>query len=86
MNIAFSSEGQKRRLERFRCQREDNFEMDPTKIRWDDMSWINLALDREHWRASVSTVLNLPVPKIAGKFLNGRATSREGLSSAELTG
>jgi hypothetical protein len=30
--------------------------------RWDGMDWINLAQDREQWRALVSTVMNLRVP------------------------
>jgi hypothetical protein len=37
---------------------------------WDeDMDWIDLALDRDTWRAVVNTVMNLQVPKNAGNFL-----------------
>jgi hypothetical protein len=35
------------------------------------MDWIDLAQNREPWRALVNTVLNLRVPYYAGKFLNG---------------
>jgi hypothetical protein len=32
------------------------------EIGWDGMDWINLAQDREQWRALVNTVMNLRVP------------------------
>jgi hypothetical protein len=38
--------------------------------RWDGMDWIYLAYDRDQWRALVNTVMNLQVPKNAGKFLS----------------
>jgi hypothetical protein len=31
-------------------------------IRWDGVDWIDLAQDRDHWRALVNTVMNLRVP------------------------
>jgi hypothetical protein len=41
------------------------------EIEWDGMDWIDLAQDRDQWRALVNTVMNLRVPKNAGKFLSG---------------
>jgi hypothetical protein len=37
---------------------------------WDGMDWIDLAQDRDQWRAVVNTVMNLWVPLNAGKFLS----------------
>jgi hypothetical protein len=36
--------------------------MDLRGIEWDDMDRIDLAQDREQWRALVNTVMNLRVP------------------------
>jgi hypothetical protein len=36
--------------------------MDLKDIIWDDMDWIDLAQDREQWRALVNTVMNIRVP------------------------
>jgi hypothetical protein len=36
--------------------------MDLREIGWDDMDWIELAQDRNRWRALVNTVMNLRVP------------------------
>jgi hypothetical protein len=40
----------------------DNIKMDLRKIGWDSTDWIDLAKDRDQWRALVSTVMNLRVP------------------------
>jgi hypothetical protein len=40
----------------------DNIKIDLSEIGWDDMDWIDLAQDRDQWRALVNTVINLPVP------------------------
>jgi hypothetical protein len=39
----------------------DNIKMDLREIGWDGMDWIDLAQDREQWRALVNTVMNLRV-------------------------
>jgi hypothetical protein len=40
----------------------NNIKMDLKKISWDDTDWIDLAKDRDQWRALVSAVMNLWVP------------------------
>jgi hypothetical protein len=52
----------KRRLGTTRCGWEDNVKMDLKYIGWGDMDWIDLALDRDHWRTLVNTAMNLRVP------------------------
>jgi hypothetical protein len=52
----------KRSLGRPRHRWVDNIKLDLRKIGWDGMHWINLAQDRDQWRALVNTVMNLRVP------------------------
>jgi hypothetical protein len=52
----------RRPLERPRRRWEDNIKMDLRKVGWGDMDWINLAQDRDRWRALVNAVMNLRVP------------------------
>jgi hypothetical protein len=40
----------------------DNIKMDLNKIGRDGMDWIDLAQDRDQWRALVNMVMNLRVP------------------------
>jgi hypothetical protein len=40
----------------------DNIEIDLREIEWDGMDWIDLAEDRDQWRALVKTVMNFRVP------------------------
>jgi hypothetical protein len=41
---------------------EDNIRMDLREMGWGGMDWIDLAQDRDQWRAIVNTVMNLRVP------------------------
>jgi hypothetical protein len=40
----------------------DNIKIDLIEIEWDDMDWIDLAQNRDQWRALVNTVMNIRVP------------------------
>ena len=65
----------KRPLGRHRRRRDDNNKMDLQKVGGGCGDWMELSQDRERWRALVSTVMNLRVPKIAGNFLTSCRTS-----------
>jgi hypothetical protein len=56
--------------------------MDLREIGWDDGDWIDLAQDRDQWRAPVNQVMKLLVGKscVASELL----ASQEGLSSMKL--
>jgi hypothetical protein len=43
-------------------QRVDNIKMDLLEIGWGGVDWIDLAQDRDKWRALVNAVMNLRVP------------------------
>jgi hypothetical protein len=49
-------------LGRQRRRWADNIKMDLREIGWDDADWIDLAQDKDQWRALVNTVINLQVP------------------------
>ena len=52
----------KRPLGRPRRRWEDNIKMDLQEVEWVDMHWIDLAQDRDRWRALVNAVMDLRVP------------------------
>jgi hypothetical protein len=52
----------RRPLGRPRRRREDNIKMDLREVGWEGADWIDLAQDRDRWRALVYTARNLRVP------------------------
>jgi hypothetical protein len=55
------SEG-RRPLGRPRHRWVDNIRMDVVEVEWSEVGWIDLAQDRNRWRALVNSILNLRVP------------------------
>jgi hypothetical protein len=60
--ILVGKPGRKRPLGRPRRRWIDNIEIDLKEIGWDGVDWIDLAEDRDQWRALVNTVMNFRVP------------------------
>ena len=56
----------KRPLERPRLRWEDDIKMDLQEVGGGCGDWMELAQERDNWRALVSTVRNLRVPKMWG--------------------
>jgi hypothetical protein len=52
----------RRTLGRPRRKWEDNIKIDLREVGWGGMDWINLAQDRDRWRALVNAVMNLRLP------------------------
>jgi hypothetical protein len=52
----------KRPLGRPRRRWVDNIKIDLGEVGWDGVDWIDLAQDRDRWRAYVNAVMNLRVP------------------------
>ena len=59
----------KRTLGKPRRRWEDNITMDLQEMGCVGMDWIELAQDRDSWRALVNAVMNLRVPENAGNFV-----------------
>jgi hypothetical protein len=49
-------------LGRLRRRWADNIKMDLREVGWDARDWIDLAQDRDRWRAYMNAVMNLRVP------------------------
>jgi len=60
----------RRSLERPRLRWEDNIKMCLQEVGCGDMDWLELAQDRNRWRALVTAVMNLQVPYNAGNVLS----------------
>jgi hypothetical protein len=71
--ILVGKPGGKRPLGSPRRKWEDNIEMGLREIEWDGMDWIDLAEDKDQWRALINTVMNLRVSE-DGKFLSSCTT------------
>jgi hypothetical protein len=52
----------RRPLGRPRRRWVDNINMDLREIGWNGMDWIDMAQDRDQWRALLNKILNLRVP------------------------
>ena len=52
----------KRQLGRPMQRWKGNIKMELQEVGWGGMDWIDLAQDRDRWRALVSAVMNLQIP------------------------
>ena len=59
----------KRPFGRPRCRWDDNIKIDLQEVGFGGVDWIELAHNRDRWRALVPAVVNLQVPENAGNFL-----------------
>jgi len=59
--LVWKPEG-KRPLGRPRCRWEDNSKMDLQKVGCGGRDWIDLAQDRDKWRALVNAVMHFRIP------------------------
>ena len=75
----------KRPLGRPRRRWEDNIKMDLQEVGGSCGDWLELAQDRDRWRALVGTARSLRVPKMRGITSSGRnqLAFQEGLCSMQ---
>jgi hypothetical protein len=60
--VLVGKSGGKRPLRRPRPRWEDNIKIDLQEVKFGGMDWIELAQDRDRWRALVKAVMNIWVP------------------------
>jgi hypothetical protein len=58
----------RRQLGRPRRRWEDDIKMDFQEVGWGGFDWIDMAQDRDRWRAVVSAVMNFGFHKTRGIF------------------
>jgi hypothetical protein len=57
-------------LGRPRRKWKDNIKMDLLEVECGDVDWIELAQNRDRWRALLNAAMNLRIPYNAGNFLD----------------
>jgi len=62
MGVLVGNPEGKRPLGRPRCRWEDNIKMNLQEVGCGGMDWIDVAVDRDRWRAFVNAVMNFRVP------------------------
>jgi hypothetical protein len=62
----------RRPLGRPRCRWLDNIKIDLRERGWDGVDWVDLAQDRDQWRALLNTAMNLRVRKVLEWLHNWR--------------
>jgi hypothetical protein len=69
-----------------RHKQEDNIRMELGEIGWGGVDWIDLAQDRDQWKAAVNTAMNLNCPLNLGTsgLAAVRMAASQGLGSMEL--
>jgi hypothetical protein len=73
-NFGGKARKRKNTLGRPRRRYVNNIKMDFREIAWVSMDWIDLPQVRDQSRVLVNTVINIRVPKNAGKFLSNCTT------------
>jgi hypothetical protein len=59
----------RRSFGRPRCRWKDNIKMDLQEVGFRSIDWIELARNRDRWRALVNEVMKVPVPQNPGNSL-----------------